>query len=258
MLIALPVIAAVIAGPQPAPLLATHDRAALEAELTTQLRGAIANGWTLVDVRGGDDRLMFTLTKQQHAERHTAELPYSQTAALTYRIEPVAVPTADLQPPSPSLVRALQVPGGGVALGTECGHWFERPYVEEASALGIPARKLVGKTLSTMSDLESADRDGARAVFAVTRGAKWYEVIATLDADGNVLSASVRRFLDYSTDWTDYRRAAKLRRAVRGKQVTALDDADGELALVIGNHRFVIDPTGDAFESAMTGTDCPC
>jgi hypothetical protein len=208
-----------------------QSQAELEAAVSTGLRAALANGWTLADIDTDDDELVFTMTKGGKVERHVAHVDGTHNA---YRVE-VGGP-AGTGAGHPALVAQDLAAGGGIEIGSDCGMLHVRTYTPGPRAKGAPAARLVGALLAAADDLESADVVDDRAVFHLTRDGEALELHVGLD-DGRVVRAELRRY-GYGADTTTYTRRRALRRAI-GKAVTRIENGDDGVVLV-GAKRHVI------------------
>ncbi|HEU0036775.1 MAG TPA: hypothetical protein VFQ53_39460 [Kofleriaceae bacterium] len=229
----------------------------LERALSDGVRAAVAQGWTLTAVGPEDDAIVFTLSRNGEVVRHVAKLDGTNS----YYVEPGAAPEW-ASAPSTFMMLAMRAKRGGVELESECGGFYERPYVVDAFEVGDASRKLVAKTLASAVDLESAYTiEGGRVVFDLELAdGKASELVVHVDGEGRVVEAEQRRY-EYATDDSTYRRMTRLKKLTKGGFVTAIDTSEGELVLVTNKGRFRIDPDGDAFESTYDPEDeggCGC
>lgn len=214
-------------------------RAEVEHALVEGVRERLEAGWSIADVRGDEDELVFTLTRGIAVERHIAHLDYDDPSTSAVRIDKGGTPPREVFAPSPFLVAAIKN-GGGIEIAGDCGRIDARPYMLDAKARGSAARKLVAETLRSSDDLEQASLDGTEAVFGVELGGTLSELHVTLDEDtAKVVRAELRRY-EYSPDMTTHARQGKMKRKI-GASVQTIEAGAMGPVLVSGTKRFEID-----------------
>ncbi len=224
----------------------------LERTVSVRVRSAIASGWTLVDVSPDYEAngISFTLTRDGDVERHLALLDGN-----TYRVGPGTVPEEPAKP-SELLLEVLRG-RGGFEIVSGCEGLHERPYLITDFALGAEARELVARSLAAAGDLEGAWVTGGRATFQLETGGAPVDLIVTLNEDGGVAEAELRRF-QWREDESAYRRRGALAHALRRAFVSSVHEQDGNVVLRTSRGRFAIDPDGNAFRSKIRGGDHGC
>src|SRR5687767_15155114 len=161
----------------------------IERTLSDDVREKLADGWTLVDVRGDYEELTLTLTKGNKIEQHVAHIEGANSA---YRIDVVNAVPSDLRAPEPFLLLALSG-GGGIELSYPCGRFEARGFILEGSAKGAAAARFVSKTLKSAVDLEGAHVEAGLATFNIElRDGTFVELRVTLD-ENIVVAAEARR-----------------------------------------------------------------
>jgi hypothetical protein len=220
--------------PTPSSPITLDTNAALEALVNQQVRAAIADGGTLIEL-GGETAL--TVVDGDVATRFIVEIDEMDGEGGTFRIETEAAPAA----PSPGdelIAAAMAAPRGGVTIESECGWSYFAPFVVERHAAGEGAGLLVSEALIDADDVEWATIDGDRAEFAIQRGADALTLSVTLGPGGAVKTAELVR-VRYHADWGDFSKQQRLERALRKGGVTAIESGDDGLpALRIGEKRF--------------------
>ena len=214
-----------------------QSQSEVEAQLTAGVRTALADGWTLADVRGDDDEVTITMTKGDKIEQHVAHIDGKHDA---YRVD---ISTSLPAHPWPNeLVAITLAQGGGLEIAGHCGSLDVRMYEPGPRAKGAAAGRLVSAMLKAADDLETANVDDGRAVFGVTLEGRYAELHVALDS-GRVIAAELRKY-NYGPDHTTHTKHRALKRAI-GKTVTRIDEGDAGPVL-FGEKRFAIDY--EAFE----------
>ena len=216
-----------------------QSKAEVEAELTNGVRTALADGWTLADVRGDEDEVTITMTKGDKIEQHVAHIDGEHNA---YRVDVGGTLPAH---PWPNEFVALTLgQGGGIEIAGHCGSLDVRMYEPGPRAKGAAAGRLVSAMLKAADDLETASVDDteSRATFGLTLEGRYAELHVALDS-GRVIAAELRKYT-YGPDTTTHTKHRALKRAI-GKTVTRIDDGDTGPVL-FGEKRFAIDY--EAFE----------
>ena len=230
------------------------SQAEVEEALSDGLRAALAEGWELADVRGDDDELVFTMTKDDQIEQHVAHLDGSHNA---YRVDRGAALPAH---PWPAEHVALAIAGGGgIEIGSECGGLDVRTYRPGPRArTPAAAARLVGALLKAADDLETANLvDGSHAVFGLSLESGYAELHVTLAADTRVVGAELRHY-SHGPDHSTFTARRSLGRAV-GKAVTHISATDDGPLVLVGAKRFTLGY--DHFESTRSeddGETCGC
>jgi hypothetical protein len=231
------------------------SEAEIEQALVDGVREKLAKGWTVVDVRGDYDELAITLAKNGKVEQHVAHM--DDEAGNAIRIDAGGPLPAHPIGVTDFLVLALSDrfgTGGGIEIGGDCGRIEARPYLLDASAKGADARRLVATTLKASDDVESAYVEGNLATFSIDTAGKHAELRVTLDDNGKVTAAQVRRY-DFGPDMSTHAKQSTMKDRI-GDQVTKIVDGTFGPKLY-GDKRFTFD--SNAFESHHTDDgSCGC
>lgn len=214
---------------------APSTTAEIEVALTDGLRTKLADGWTLVDVRGDYDEVSFTITKGTKVEAHVAHIDGKTNA---YRIDAgVAVPQ---DPIAPRDFMLLALAGaGGIEIGGDCGRVDAQAYLVDAKATGAKAGRLIASRLKSSRDVEGADVEGNRAVFHLEMRGESYPIQLHVTLDAGIVVAAEARQYEYGADTTTFAKQSKLRRTL-GTTVTSIE-MDNYKIVLAGDKRFTID-----------------
>lgn len=258
LLVMLPLLSVtVLAVPVPAPVTPAYivrdtTADAATAQIADGIRAALADGWLIADIRDNGEEVAFTLTRGKAIEVHVAR--FEGTTTNSYRIEPALALPADPRPADAFLLAAL-TGGGGITIAGDCGTLEVNPYLLDGKATGAAAGRLVATALADARDLESAYVSDGAATFGIDRAAGPSVLEVSLDDNGAITAAELRRF-EYAGDQTTFRRQRALARAVRGKAVTSLVDTGDGVMMVVGAKRFTIPQ--EAFVSNHPEHDGTC
>ncbi len=241
----LPLVSVTAATPTRTFATGTHDQ--IEHALNEGVHAAVEHGWAVANLHSeSETEFVVTLVKGDLAERHVATFD----ATNSYRVERLVAVPNDLEAPSDFTLRALSSPRGAIELTSDCGYYYERPYMIDATATGVAARSLVGRALSTATDLESVSVDSEHAMFALTSGGQRKDLIVALDDTGHVISAELRQF-EESGDSVTYKRARAMRKTLKQASVISIMEGGNGIVLKTAKGSFAVDPNGDAFESEL-------
>lgn len=237
MVLALLPLVALVTGETTA--LSSPDEVA--SALVEGVRSALADGWTLVDVRRDEAGVALSLEKGGAVQRHVAAFEFG----FHYRVEAATLPRAPVAP-GEFLLEALR--RGGIELDVTCGVYEITPFLVEDSAAGARAGDLAARWLATADDLEHATLTSERAVFQLEVRGRAVDLIAALGEGGTVAAIELRRY-EARADNTSYRRRRALGRALRGAFVASIVEIGGSVVLGTNRGRFAIDPEGTAFRT---------
>jgi hypothetical protein len=243
MLPLLPLLAVAAAHPS----VHADSQAELERMVADGVRARVRAGWALAAVDGSDDGIVFTVTRRGVAELHSVTIDERGTGG-TYRVSRARA-RGDLGPaPSPMTLEMVRAPRGGLELASDCGYWYERAYVVDASATGDDAGRLIARTLRSADDLLAAGSIGDDMHFSLASSDKPLDLVVTLDDRHQVIAAEVRRF-DWLVDTSTYTRKPSMDRALKSASVLAIEgeDLDAPTLVLAGGRRFAIDPELTAF-----------